>query len=122
MVDESRAPESPRLRVTLHPTETSAAVLGAARSLAGAGLMTVRQQVMSGMPILEEEMFTNAWFDGLADHLLRQLATWHDQGVRFDLSEVPPGDDPGAAVEISLQHLQNIIEAGRAASQCGDRC
>ncbi|SEE96862.1 hypothetical protein [Ruania alba] len=119
MVSESRVPESPRLRVTLHTTETSAAVLSAARSLGGAGLMTLRQRVISSAPILEEEMFTNAWYDGLADQLLQQLTAWHDQGVRFELSEMPPGDHPEATVKISLKHLQNIIEAGRVESHCG---
>lgn len=107
---------SSRLVVILDRAEVGVATLKAVKSFTGAGLMEIRSTVAAGLPVIDEEMFTNAWFDERARQLVALLKRWQEQGVGFRLWEAP-ADIPAAlaqlesgAGELSLAVLKNIVE------------
>lgn len=105
--------ESPRILVILDRSETSAAVLRSVGSFTSAGLMPVRGCIAAGVPVIDEEMFTNAWFDERAEQLLGLLTSWREQGISFELRETTAGGDVGDTDPLDLGVLRNIIEAAQ---------
>ncbi|SCE32017.1 hypothetical protein [Streptomyces sp. DvalAA-19] len=107
---------SPGVLVVLGRDETSAAVLRSVKSFTGAGLLSVRGRIVAGEPVIDEEMFTNAWFDERADLLLDLLTAWREQGIVFELRE-SLADADAAALELEM--LRHMVEA---AQQDEERC
>lgn len=99
--------------VILDRQETSAAVLRAVGAFAGTGLMATKDRIVSGRPVVDEEMFTNAWFDERAEQLLDLLTAWRDQGTGFELREVPEDADADDAVALELETLRNLVDAAQ---------
>lgn len=94
--------------VLLDRDETSAAVLRSVGSFTGAGLLAIRDRIVVGEPVIEEEMFTNAWFDERAEQLLALVTAWREEGIMFELRESLAYS---GAVPLELETLRNIIEA-----------
>lgn len=107
--------ESPRVLVILDQGQTSASVLRSVGAFTGAGLMTVHDSIVAGAAVIDEEMFTHAWYDARAEQLLGLLAAWHREGISAELREVPPGGHADDAEPLELDVLRNIIRAPRRA-------
>lgn len=109
---------SPRLVVTLDPAASGTAVLSDVKALTGRGLSEIRSRIVAGLPVVIEEMFSNAWYDERAAALLALLANWHDAGIAFEVREVAENDDSADGALISLEVLRNIIEPDERGDHC----
>lgn len=115
---------SPRLVVILERGAVGASVLREVKAFTGAGFAETRSRIVAGMPVIVEEMFTNAWFDVRADGLVSLLTAWDGQGVGFRIWEAPA--DVGAVLEqlendageLSLDMLTNVVGVVDA-GECG---
>lgn len=112
---------SERVRITLGREAVRPAVLSAAGSFSGTGLLEVKRRILTGEPVIEVELFTNDWFDGGADRLLALLTHWQVEGTPFEIWEVTQRDDDAAVVLISLELLATMVSSGNGpAPECWD--
>ncbi|BAU96589.1 hypothetical protein N24_2327 [Corynebacterium suranareeae] len=104
---------SPRIAVILTQVATAPATLKDVKAFTNLGLSEIRDRIVSGQPAVVEEMFSNAWYDERAEQLLTLLTKWQDEGIAFEVREVAEDGDLADGAMISVEVLQNIIEAGR---------
>lgn len=102
--------DSPRVVVILDRTTTAPSILRDAKAFTGYGLSEIRSRIVAGLPVVIEEMFSNAWYDERAQLLLALLTKWQNESVVFEVREVAENDDTEAGALISLEVLRNIIE------------
>jgi len=99
----------PRVVVILDRGATNARVLRAAGTFTGRGLLEVKRRILASEPVIDEEMFSNTWFDERAEMLLALLTHWQGEGISFEIREVVIGGDSADSGAISLEVLRNII-------------
>ena len=102
--------DSPRVIVILDRTTTAPSILRDAKAFTGYGLSEIRSRIVAGLPVVIEEMFSNAWYDERAQLLLALLTKWQNEGITFEIREVAEDDPIEAGALISLEVLRNIIE------------
>lgn len=102
--------DSPRIVVILDRTATAPSILRDAKAFTGYGLSEISSRIVAGLPVVIEEMFSNAWYDERAQLLLALLTKWQDEGITFEIREVAEDDPIEAGALISLEVLRNIIE------------
>ncbi|MGC2863850.1 hypothetical protein ACMG4H_03140 [Corynebacterium glutamicum] len=111
--------DSPRVIVILDRTTTAPSILRDAKTLTGYGLSEIRSRIVAGLPVVIEEMFSNAWYDERAQLLLALLTKWQNESIVFEVREVAENDDTEAGALISLEVLRNIIESDDNESRDG---
>lgn len=104
---------TPHVVVTVDRRATSARVLRAAATFAGVGLLETKRRILAGEPVVDEEMFSNVWFDERAGMLLTLLTNWQDEGIAFEVREVSESDDGAAGALISLDVLRKTSSSRR---------
>ena len=103
--------DSPRLIVILDCTTSAPSILRDVKAFTGYGLSEIRSRIVAGLPVVIEEMFSNAWYDERAQLLLALLTKWQNEGITFKIREVAENDDTEAGALISLDVLRNIIRS-----------
>ena len=102
--------DSPRTVVILNRTATATSILRDIKAFTGYSLSEIRSRIVAGLPVVIEEMFSNAWYDERVQLLLALLTKWQNEGITFEIREVAEDDPIEAGALISLEVLRNIIE------------
>ncbi|HCQ54599.1 hypothetical protein EJ082_16385 [Brevundimonas diminuta] len=110
-------PTLPHIAIILNTSEIATALLVSLYKLTGDSLADIKAAVTGRRPVVQEDLFSNAFYDDGISRLRAIVALLQNSGVEFDIYEIGEGERYDDAdldrCRITSETLGNILSGSQ---------